>query len=281
MANCPKCNAHLKMTDWRPECPKCGVNMVYYGMEDRLLADAEKAETEHAHFQKKIDRLKASTVGGSLQIARLVFGVLPVAGLFLPLAKIVLSDAPYMAAKTISVNILTLVSFFSDYLDVNGLLGVIKSDLVGTSFIMFALSIVMLVLSVVLGLLGFFRLLCSAQKKSCVKNVVISFVQLALIAGSCITFTQFAADINKVFPAFITASLGFGIYILAALHLPTLVTNLIFAKNPMNVKYKELPNYSEQSDEVKAAEATVAAELAKAIEADEKSKKEKEEVTKS
>ena len=56
MANCPKCGAHLKLTDWRPTCPHCGINLIYYGMEERLLEDADKAESEHAVFQKNNDQ---------------------------------------------------------------------------------------------------------------------------------------------------------------------------------------------------------------------------------
>lgn len=42
MANCPKCGAHLKVSDWRPTCPHCGINLIYYGMEERLLEDADQ-----------------------------------------------------------------------------------------------------------------------------------------------------------------------------------------------------------------------------------------------
>ena len=34
---CPKCNYKFKPTDWRPECPQCGVNVLYYGVEDREI----------------------------------------------------------------------------------------------------------------------------------------------------------------------------------------------------------------------------------------------------
>lgn len=30
MAKCPNCGQNLRLTQWRPECPACGVNMVYY-----------------------------------------------------------------------------------------------------------------------------------------------------------------------------------------------------------------------------------------------------------
>ncbi len=259
MANCPKCNAHLKLTDWRPECPHCGVNMVYYGMEDRLLADAEKAEAEHAVFQKKMDRMKASLVGGPLQIARLVFAFLPIAGLFLTLAKFNLSEAPYMAAKTTGANVLTLVDFFSN-LDFDALLGTFESGVFGQPMLFFALAIVVFALTVVLGLFGFFRLICSAQKKSCIKNIVISAVQLLCIAASCVLFNKFASGIAVVFPAYISASIGFGVYVYAALHLPTIAANIIFTAKPMKVKYKELPDYQAEDAAMEAAEAAEKAE---------------------
>ncbi len=252
MANCPKCNAKLKLTDWRPECPHCGVNMVYYGMEDRLLADAEKAEAEHARFQKKIDRMKASLIGGPLQIARIVFAFLPIAGLFLPLAKFDLAQAPYIAAKTVSANILTIVDLLSNS-DLGALLGTFSSGVFGRPMLFFVLSIVLLLLSVVLGLIGFFRLICSAQKKSCVKNIVVSGVQLLLVAAGCVLFGRFASGIAAVFPAYISASLGVGVFVFAALHLPTIVANILFAVKPMEVKYKELPDYSAEDAAMEAA----------------------------
>ena len=52
---CPKCNYKLKITDWRPECPKCGVNVMYYGIEDRLREEADKAEENFkSAFQQQV-----------------------------------------------------------------------------------------------------------------------------------------------------------------------------------------------------------------------------------
>ncbi len=239
MANCPKCGAHLKFTDWRPECPKCGVNMIYYGMEEQLLHDAEKAEAEHAVFQKRMDRMKASLIGGPLQIARIVCAVIPVAGLFLPLALLKLGEAPYMQARDVSVNVLTIVNYISNLLDVNGLMAMMKTGILGRTFQYYAVSIIALLLCVVLGLFAFFRLICSAKRKSCVKNVVISALQLLLLCAGVFAFGRFSSGISYIFPSFISASLGFGIYVYALLHLPKLIIDLIFAIKPMKVRYKE------------------------------------------
>lgn len=258
MANCPKCNAHLKLTDWRPECPKCGVNMVYYGMEESLLKDAEKAEAEHAKFQKGLDRFKASSIGGARQIARLVLAIIPIAGLFLPLAKISISELPYMAAKDVSVNILTLVmDYFMELFDVNALLSTLTSEILAIPMLMFALSIVLLALSIVMGIINFARCFCSSKASSCKKNIVVSVLSVLLLVGSCVTFNMFASGINEVFPSVITAGVGFGIFVTMALHIPVIVLNVLLVKNPIVVKYTELPDYSKQAEE--AAEETVTA----------------------
>ena len=111
MANCPKCGAHLKLTDWRPSCPHCGINLIYYGMEGRLLEDADKAESEHAVFQKKLDRLKASFIGSPLTIIRIVLSLLPIGALMLPLANVSFWG-PFFEKK-VSVNAITIYNAVS------------------------------------------------------------------------------------------------------------------------------------------------------------------------
>ncbi len=278
MANCPKCNAKLRLFDWRPECPKCGVNMVYYGMEDRLLADAEKAEAEHAKFQKGLDRLKASAIGGPRQIARLILSILPVAGLFLDmlpvkqlaLGSISLQNIPYYTepdqVSEFKIGILKVVEFFTDYFDFNNLLTLIKSPVVGKAFIFFALAIVLLALSIVMGVVNFGRNLCSSKKSSCAKNIIVSVLSMVLVIASGIIFGQFASNINALFPEYISAAMGYGAFVTAALHLPVIIINVLLIKNPIVVKYKELPDYAaiaaaaRAEKEAKAAEEAVAAE---------------------
>ena len=79
MAKCPKCGRKLTLFDWKPNCPECGINLVYYGLEDKLLDEADAAEAEHAKLQKKIDRLKAAFIGSKLTIARIFLSLLPIA----------------------------------------------------------------------------------------------------------------------------------------------------------------------------------------------------------
>lgn len=85
---CPKCGYVLRLTNWREECPQCGINMTYYNKETILLQDAERAEIEFALFQPHMDRAKASFIGSPLTIARLCCSLLPAGALFLPLATL-------------------------------------------------------------------------------------------------------------------------------------------------------------------------------------------------
>ena len=66
-------------------------------------------------------------------------------------------------------------------------------------------------------------------------------------------FNKFASGIAAVFPAYISASIGVGVFVFAALHLPSIIANVLFALKPMEVKYKELPDYSAEDAAMEAA----------------------------
>ena len=85
MAQCPNCGRKLHITDWRPECPGCGVNLNYFKANEKLLDDSEKVEIEHAKSQPRTDRVKYATVGNKDSIIRLVLFIIPLVSLFLPI----------------------------------------------------------------------------------------------------------------------------------------------------------------------------------------------------
>ncbi len=87
MATCPNCGRKLHLYNWKPDCPDCGVNMVYFKSNERLLAETEAAEIAHAKSQPSIDRAKSSFLGSPVAISRSVVSVLPLPALFLPLFK--------------------------------------------------------------------------------------------------------------------------------------------------------------------------------------------------
>ena len=144
MANCPKCGAHLKVSDWRPTCPHCGINLIYYGMEERLLEDADKAESEHAVFQKKLDRLKASFIGSPLTIVRIILSILPIGALMLPLANVSFWG-PFFD-KNVSVNAITIYNTVSAR-DFDALFKFIGSSFFGNTFLLYFISLVTVLLA--------------------------------------------------------------------------------------------------------------------------------------
>jgi len=236
MANCPKCNYKLKLTDWRPNCPSCGVNLVYYGMEERLLADADKAETEHAHFQKKLDRVKASYAGSKFTIARIVLTVLPLGMLFLPLARIIL-NAPYID-KTTNLSILTIGMKVAS-LDFDALMKLAQSDIVGTPFLMMAISMVCILLTAVLSLLGLILLFLSCSPRGFSRNLFFPVTGFVLTSASAILFQKYSTEFARLFPGAYTGSIQFGIYAVLAAFLLVIGINILIKKVGVPIKYKE------------------------------------------
>ncbi len=236
-ATCPKCGGKLKITDWKPDCPHCGVNMVYYGMEERLLLDADKAEAEHARTQPRIDRLKASFIGSKLAIARIVFSLLPIAGLLLPLAKFTF-NAPFAAAD-VSVNAISIYTLIAERLDFDALIAMLGSDIFGGTFILFAVSLVTLLLSVVGILLHLIFLTLSCSPKGKQRNLTFGFINIILPVISCVTFFLFSGSVTTLFPSVVkTSAIGFGIFVYIGLLVLSLVIDWLTFKKGIEVKYK-------------------------------------------
>lgn len=53
---CPKCGEKLKLLYFKPECPKCGCNIMYYNMESRLEADAKAVEEESIRLKRLLPK---------------------------------------------------------------------------------------------------------------------------------------------------------------------------------------------------------------------------------
>lgn len=236
MANCPKCDYHLRLRDWRPNCPSCGVNLVYYGMEERLLADADKAEAEHSHFQKKIDRVKASFVGSKFAIARIVLTVLPIGFLFLPLANMVIK-APYINDST-NISILKIGMKVAE-LDFGGLLTLMKSDIVGNSFTMLFAALACMLVTAVAALFGLIMLFLSCSPKGLARNFTLSSIGFVLTGAAAFLFTKFSASFAEFFPGAYSGNLKFGIFVLMASFALVIIINAVIAKVGINVKYKQ------------------------------------------
>lgn len=240
---CPKCNYKLKITDWRPECPKCGVNVMYYGIEDRLREEADRAEYNHAKSQPKYDRLKFSLIGHPLSIVRLVLGLLPIVATLLPMGT-VNYVLPYLE-KHASVNLISIVTFIIDNgFDVDLLLKLLGSGLVGTGMIYWAVSLVCLVLMVVLTLVGFFLLTLSAAKKGIVRNITIPAIGIVLATVSFVCYNLMISELTTALPGIFTGSVNPAAYIVAVLIFVVMIAvNVIYKKKNIQVKYKDVSEF--------------------------------------
>jgi hypothetical protein len=237
MAVCPKCDGKLKITDWRPNCPHCGVNLVYYGMEERLLLDADKAEAEHAKFQKKIDRAKCSFVGSKFSIARIVLSVIPIPLLLLPLAKIAF-NAPFIS-ESVSINMISFYKVLST-LDFGAVINLLSSEVLGKMFICYAVSLVSILLSFLMVFIHLVLLFLSCSPRGKSRNYTLNSLALIFAAVSTVTYSMFASDAAVIFPTVMSGSLNFGIFIYFASILLCLAINIIVFRKKIEVKYKQV-----------------------------------------
>lgn len=237
MAKCPKCGRKLTLLDWRPNCPGCGVNLVYYGMEERLLKEADAAEAEHARLQKRIDRLKASFVGSKLTIIRIILSVLPIAALMLPLCSVTYSG-PFIEQTTTNVNAIEIYNLVSS-LDFDALLTMIGSELLGTSFIGYAGALVCILLSLVMVIVSLVMLTLACSPKGNPRNITLNVIAILLAAAAPVLFTVFSKGINAAFPEFISGSLGAGIFVYIGCLAALLAINIVIAVKGVDVKYKQ------------------------------------------
>ena len=237
MAKCPKCGRKLTLFDWKPNCPGCGVNLVYYGMEERLLKEADAAEAEHARLQKRIDRLKAAFVGSKLTIIRIILSVLPIATLLLPLCSVSYSG-PMIEATTKNINAIEIYNIVSS-LDFDGLFTMIGSPLVGTSFIGYLGALLCILLSLVFVIVSLVMLTLACGRLGNVRNITLNSIAILLAAGSAVFFNIFAKEINGVFPEFISGKIGFGIFVYIGALALLLGINILLAVKGIDVKYKQ------------------------------------------
>ncbi|MBQ9944975.1 MAG: hypothetical protein IJO68_00450 [Clostridia bacterium] len=240
---CPKCNYKLKITDWRPECPKCGVNVMYYGIEDRLREEADAAELQHAKSQPKFDRLKFSLIGHPISIVRLVLGLLPIVATLLPMGTVNYT-LPYLE-KSASVNLVSIITFIIDNgFDIDLILKLFGSELVGTGMILWAVSLVCLVLMVVLTLVGFFLLTLSAAKRGIQRNIAFPVVGIVLSTAALICFNLMISNLTAALPGIFTGSVNPLAYIVNVLiFVVMIVVNIIYKKKNIQVKYKDVSEF--------------------------------------
>lgn len=177
MANCPKCGEHLRMVDWKQHCPHCNCNIVLYDIQERLMQDADKAEVQHYHFQKKINRMKAAFVGSKLAIARIFTSLIPVAAIVVPWLKGSFKEpfAEFDEVYTLFSLIDRLESF-----DFDSILGLLNTSDGKMPLIFLGAAILMLALSVVFMLVHFGCLVMACGKRAKIRSYILDVLMLVM-----------------------------------------------------------------------------------------------------
>jgi len=200
----PNCEYKLRLIDWKPNCPKCGTNILYYKMEERLLAEADRVETANAAFQKKADRAKAAVVGSKWAIARLVLLALPLITLFLPLGHARLS-MPFVE-KAETLNAVSVVMALTR-LDFDALLAALGNSVLQAAFLWYALAIVGFALVLVAILAGLATCWLARSPGGFKRTVIFFILGLGGTALAAASVLQFGAKLSPAFPGVLSVSL--------------------------------------------------------------------------
>lgn len=230
MADCPKCKQRLRLTDWKPNCPHCGANIVVYDLQERLMQEADIAEVQYYHFQKKIDRLKTSFVGSKLTIIRIFTSLIPIIALFLPIVKIKLATPfePYDG----NMGLLDVYNMF-DKLDVSVFVSVINQSETRTVGILFTLSVVFLLLSVVIMLVHFLCNMMAMAPKGKIRNYTLDIVFLVVVIAAMLCFSFIPEN------SLVGGSLGVGAYVYLLLVIVNFVVDILCFRENIEVKHSQ------------------------------------------
>lgn len=223
MANCPKCNAHLGLRDWRQHCPHCGANIVVYDLQERLMTEADSAEVEYYHFQKKIDRLKGAFVGSKLAITRIITSLIPVGPLFLPLLKGIVKE-PLIPMEG-NISLLTVINNI-DAFGGDGLKAIFANTYLTA-------AMVCLVLSVLLTLVHFILLTLACSPKGKVRNIVQDVLILLTTVAAIVFAFMLPGD------GVVAGSVGIGAYLYLLLQIVNVAVDVATLKQGIEIHHKQ------------------------------------------
>lgn len=238
MSQCPKCGYKLKLTDIKQTCPECGVNLMYYGFEDRFYSDAKYAEMGFAKARIVVARLKASFIGSKFQIIRVCMFLLPVCALLIPFGNIGVSLPLF--EKNVGIGIIGLIQSFTD-----GTFSAVSSN--GASVILGEESAVLFrvfcaltgaLVAALLILLGTL-LLFTGYKRTAV------FVCISCVMGTdCSVYVMLGvSSLVRGASGFVTASSGFGGFAVIAAFAAVFTMYAAVAKNGIKTVYREGDEY--------------------------------------
>lgn len=248
----------------KPECPVCGVNLVYYGMEETLKKEADIAEFEHACSQPAMDRLKAATIGSPLAIVRLVLGLFPLLATLLPMGTIAINLPFY--SETVGVNIISIVTKVFMNLDIDHMFAMVGSETVGTAYIFYIAALLCFVFSLLACIVNLVNLMMACGKKGIQRNIGTAVVGIVFAVVAAVMMSLWCSAMNGAYPEVFSGSVApWGVLGMCVSYIAQIVINIVYKKKDTKVKYKDLSEYLLPYDErQKLKEEKAKAEAAKA-----------------
>lgn len=255
MATCPKCGYKLKITDISQYCPKCKVNMRFFGFEENFYREAKIAELSQAGILCKVRRLKTAFIGSKMTIARLIVMLLPAAALLLPSGSAQVS-LPYKVTD-IPFSILGIVNLFTSG-DLGYISSMASSPFAGAEFKKLQLAVFALV---AVALFAVIVLLTSILCFISVKNMqkITSVAAVVGIISAIVSMIMTASFVSGVKDsAIVSGKNGFGMIVVILMFGAVLAINLILSIKGIKVEYDEgMLERAEIYKKVKAGEVSI------------------------
>lgn len=197
---CPNCGESLSVFYLKQNCPKCNTNLLYYDLENRLEQDRIKAEKEVNAVNAFLYRLKLSSVGGVWQIIRLVLFFTPLLWMLLPVFTLKQSNSSFT---------FTLQGL---------IIGFVKGELQFDAVLNdknYLLPLLTMVFIIIFSLAVIISSLFSCGKKSLVRNIIFSIINLAVL--SVMTYLCVSSGLK----------IGTGLYIIFAEYIITFAMHYV------------------------------------------------------
>ena len=197
---CPNCGESLSVFYLKQNCPKCNTNLLYYDLENRLEQDRIKAEKEVNAVNAFLYRLKLSSVCGVWQIIRLVLFFTPLLWMLLPVFTLKQSNSSFT---------FTLQGL---------IIGFVKGELQFDAVLNdknYLLPLLTMVFIIIFSLAVIISSLFSCGKKSLVRNIIFSIINLAVL--SVMTYLCVSSGLK----------IGTGLYIIFAEYIITFAMHYV------------------------------------------------------
>lgn len=194
------------------------------------MTEADKAEVQYYHFQKKIDRIKAAFIGSKLSIVRIFTSLLPIAALFLPIVKIKLNEpfAPFDG----KLGALDIYNMFEN-LDLGVFSTLMSQDSTKVPAILFGISTVLLLLSLVIMLVHFVSLIGAYSKNGKKLVYTLDIIYLAFVVTAAVCFAVIPE--NDV----ISGSLHIGTFVYLLLVAVNFTVDILVYREKIEIKHAQ------------------------------------------